>query len=111
MRVQRVVLEHEGQVAALGGHVVDDCAVDADLSAIGLFQSGDHPKRRRFPTTGRPQKDDEVARRHREGNLAHRHDLSAPEGLGDTVQSDVVHEFPLGLRYPLTAPFRKPETR
>jgi hypothetical protein len=36
--IQRVVLEHHGDVPLLGRHVVDDAAADGDLAAADLLQ-------------------------------------------------------------------------
>ena len=43
--VERVVLEHHGDVAVARRHVVDDVAADPDLPGGNLFQPGDHAQR------------------------------------------------------------------
>ena len=42
MRVERIILEHHGDVAVLRVALVDDLAVDADLAARRLLQARDH---------------------------------------------------------------------
>jgi uncharacterized protein (DUF1330 family) len=57
--VERIVLEHHGDVAVLGRQVVDDPVADADLAAADVFQAGDHAQRGRFAAARRPHQDDE----------------------------------------------------
>jgi hypothetical protein len=54
VRVQRVVLEHHGDVAVARRHVVDDPVADEDLAAGRLFQARDHAQGGRFAAAGRP---------------------------------------------------------
>jgi hypothetical protein len=46
MRVERVVLEHHGDVALRGFELVDHALADADLAAGNFFQAGDHAQQR-----------------------------------------------------------------
>ena len=53
---QRVVLEHEPDVAALNGDVVDAVAANEDVAAGGRLQAGDHAQDGRFaPAAGAEQ--------------------------------------------------------
>ena len=61
VRIERVVLEHHGDVALLGRHVVDDARADADLAAGDVLQPGDHAQQRRFAAARRADQDDELA--------------------------------------------------
>ncbi len=59
MRIKRIILEDHGDVAVLGRHIVHQVAADLELAAGNLFQPGDHPERRRFAATRRPDENDE----------------------------------------------------
>ena len=61
MRIERVVLEHHGDVALFRRHVVDDALADQDVALRNLLEPGDHPEQRRFPAARRPDQDDELA--------------------------------------------------
>ena len=43
MRVERVVLEHHGDVAVLRWNIVDDVAADRDVAIGDVFEPCDHP--------------------------------------------------------------------
>jgi hypothetical protein len=62
VRVQGVVLEDHGDVAVLRGKIVHDLTVDSHVPGRDRLEAGDHPQRRRLPTTGRADEDDELAR-------------------------------------------------
>ena len=53
VRIERVVLEHHGDVAVLRRHVVDDVAADGDLAAGDVLQARDHAQRRRLAAARR----------------------------------------------------------
>ena len=53
VRIERVVLEHHGDVAFLRRHVVDALGADTDLAAADLFQAGDHAQERRLAAARR----------------------------------------------------------
>ena len=61
MRVERIVLEHHGDVAILGRQVVDHLAADADLAGRDVLETGQHSQQRRLAAAGRADKDDELA--------------------------------------------------
>jgi hypothetical protein len=48
MSIERVILEHHGDVAILRLQVVHDPAADLDRAAADLLEPGDHAQRRRF---------------------------------------------------------------
>ena len=50
--VQGVVLEYHGDIPILGGNVVDQLAVDIQLTAGDLLQTGDHPQGGGFTAAG-----------------------------------------------------------
>ena len=61
MRIERVGLEHHGDVAVLRRDVVDQPLADADLAAGDLLQPGDHAQQGRLAAAGRADQHDELA--------------------------------------------------
>ena len=59
VRVERVALEHHGDVAALGREKVDEVPVDQDLAAGGLVEAGENTQERRFSASRGPDERDE----------------------------------------------------
>ena len=59
MRVERVVLEHHGDVAVARRHVVDDIAANPDLPAADFLQPGNHAQGGGFAAAGRADQHDE----------------------------------------------------
>ena len=62
MRIERVGLEHHGDAALRGRHVVDQLAGDLQLAAGDLLEAGDRAQQRRLAAAGRADEDDELAR-------------------------------------------------
>ena len=61
MRVERIGLEHHGELA-LGRRLVGDvAAVDDDLAAAGVLEAGDQPQQRGLAAARRADEDDELA--------------------------------------------------
>ena len=72
---QRVMLEHETDVAfaqAEPGRVV---FAEQDLAAVGMQQSGDHPQQRGLARTGRAEQRDQLAGRHVQVDRVERGDV------------------------------------
>ena len=46
VRIQRVALEHHGDIAVLRRDIVDDAAADADVAVRHVLKARDHPQRR-----------------------------------------------------------------
>jgi hypothetical protein len=61
VRVERVVLEHHGQVAVPRGLVVDPVVADDHVAGGDVLQPHDHPQQRRLPAARRPDQDHELA--------------------------------------------------
>ena len=61
MRIERVVLEHHGDVALARRHVVHDLAVDDDFASGHRFEPGDHSKNCALAAAGRSDEHDELA--------------------------------------------------
>ena len=97
MRIQGVGLEHHCNVAVFGRHIVDDTRTNGNFAVRDRFQTGDHPQERRFPTSGRPDENDEFAVLKRQADAIH--DRMGP------IRFDNIGELQRGHRlYPLTAP-------
>jgi hypothetical protein len=61
VRVQRVGLEHHRDATVARGDVVAQLAVDVEIPARDLLETGDHPQQRRFSATRRTDEDHELA--------------------------------------------------
>src|SRR5215469_6090738 len=61
VRVERVVLEHHGDVTFFRRHVVDDAVADADFARSDIFQAGDHTQQGRFAAAGWADQHNELA--------------------------------------------------
>ena len=59
VRVKRIVLEHHGDIAILGSHVVDTLAVYENVSAGDFLEARDHPQGGRFAAARRADQDKE----------------------------------------------------
>src|SRR5205823_8723333 len=57
----RIRLEHHRKPALRGRNIVDALAVDEKIALGHRFQTGDHPKERRFAATRRADEDNELA--------------------------------------------------
>src|SRR5208282_4457728 len=86
VRKERIVLEDHADVAAIGWRMDDRLRVDVDLAARGELEAGDHHERRRLARAARPQERDELARLHREAQVADRRDGTV--ALVEAVEHD-----------------------
>ena len=92
VRVERVVLEHHGDVALFRRHVVDDALADADLSRGDVLEPGDHPQQGRLAAARRPDQDDELAVADVDVDAVN--DLKRAEGLADLTDGHRRHALP-----------------
>ena len=60
VRVERVVLEHHGNVALFGRHLVDKFVTDVDVTRRDFFQPGDHAQQGGFAAAGRTHQHTEL---------------------------------------------------
>ena len=102
VRIERVVLEHHGDVAILRRHVVDDVAADQDLAAGDVLEPGDHAQRRRLAAARRAHQHHELVVGDIEVDAAHGLDLVVL--LDDLAQRDFRH----GVASALVAPAVRP---
>ena len=111
VRVERVVLEHHGDVAVLGRRLVDQGIADPDLAGGDLLEAGDHAQGRALAAARRADQDHELAIGDREVDAAHR--LDAAIALAEALEGDRGHGAPLGRRpgaaraAPASAPSRE----
>ena len=96
MRVERIVLEHHGDVALFRRQVVDDALADADLAAGDVFQAGDHPQQGRFAAAGGADQHDEFAVA--DGDVDAMDDGCRAEGLAHVADCDRSHSLLPGRR-------------
>ncbi len=71
VRVERIVLEHHGDVAVARPHVVDHLAADRDLAVADVLEAGDGPQQRALAAAGRADQHRELAVRDLEVDAAH----------------------------------------
>jgi hypothetical protein len=90
VRVERIVLEHHGDVAVLRRHIVDDMVIDGDLAVGDVLQPCDHAQRGRLAATGRSDQHDELVILDLEVDAAHR--LHIVIALDNLTQRYVGHD-------------------
>src|ERR1700730_6402022 len=89
MRIKRILLKHERDVA-FGRHFVRyDAPLDHHVAAIGPLQAGDQTQRRRLSRTGRAQQHDKFAVREGERKATDR--LDGAVALADIYERDLSH--------------------
>ena len=87
--IERVVLEHHGDVAIRGIELVDDRAADRDLARRDVLQAGDHAQQRALAAARGADEDDELAVGDVEVDAVHDRDLAIR--LADPVETDPGH--------------------
>jgi len=92
VRIQRVVLEHHGDVAGGGGVVGDHAIADEDLPGRRLLESGDAPQCRRLAASRRAEHHQELPIGDRERDVAERGVAGGIEGLGQLAEGDRRHD-------------------
>jgi hypothetical protein len=60
VRVERVTLEHHGDVAVLGRDIVDPPVADVQIAAADFLEPGDHAKRGALAAARRSDQDQEL---------------------------------------------------
>ena len=90
VRVERVVLEHHGDVAVLRVEIVDHAVADGDLAGGDRDQPGDQIERGRLAAAGRTDQRDELAVLDGQRHVVDRHDGAV--GLDKISQDHLSHE-------------------
>src|SRR5947209_8080061 len=89
MRIKSKKLEHEGDVSVCGAQILHRLAVDQDVAAVDLLESGDGAQGRGFAAARRTKQNHEFAVVNLQVKLAN--DVVVPEVLLDVSQIDVRH--------------------
>src|SRR6266508_1119331 len=89
--IEGIVLEDHGDVAVLGGKVVDNPAADLDPALGNLFEPGDHPQSRGLAAPGGPDENHELMISNVEVQVLDDRDLVEP--LGHVLEPDLRHQF------------------
>ncbi|MCY1307851.1 hypothetical protein D9M70_578160 [compost metagenome] len=106
MRIERIGLEHHGDVAVLRRQLVDAFSGDADLARGDAFKPGDHAQKRRLAAAGWADEHHEFAVADLEIDIVQ--DRVDAVGFLDVGDIDGSHE---SNPQPLTAPAVRPWTR
>ena len=97
--IERIVLEHHGDVALLRRHVVDHALADADLARGDVLQPRNHAQQGRLAASRRPHQHDELAVADRDADAMD--DLDRAESLADVADRDWRHSLLPGRSPPL----------
>ena len=87
--IERVVLEHHGDVAVARRQVIDQAIADADLAAAHVLEARDHAQGGRLAAARRADQHDELAVADRDVDAVH--DLELAERLADAADLDLCH--------------------
>ncbi len=90
VRIERIGLEHHRQPALRRWHVHHVLAVDQDLTAGDILQSGDQAQERGFAAAGWPDEDHEGAVVDIQIGILD--DVDRPERFADSLQRDLAHD-------------------
>jgi hypothetical protein len=93
VRIERVVLEHHGDVALFRMDVVDHPVTDRDRTAGDVFKPGDHAQKGGLPAAGGADQDDELAVGN--GNTHTLDDLSRAKGFPHVADVNRRHTLDL----------------
>jgi hypothetical protein len=91
VRVERVILEHHGDVPVLGIELVDDAAVDRDLAGGDVLQPGDHAQQGALAAARGADEDHELAVDDLQVDAMH--DLDLAERLFHAAKAEARHVF------------------
>ena len=88
--VEGVVLEDHGDVAVLGGDIVDAAVADVEVALGDLLQPGDHAQRRRLAAARRPHQHQELVVNDLQIQVANDGGARCV-GFGDVLKSHLSH--------------------
>ena len=89
VRVQAIGLEHHGDIPVLRLKVVHHLAVDLDIAAGDLLETGDHPHGRGLAAARRPEQHEELLVRDIQIEIIDGDEVTP--SLGQVSQSDLSH--------------------
>jgi hypothetical protein len=90
MRIERVLLEHESNVARGGWLAADIASTDADPSCVGSLETGNEAQRCGLAGTRWPEQHHELAIANRERKL--RDGCRCTKALGDIIEVRLSHD-------------------
>ena len=96
VRVERVVLEHHGDIAVLRLEIVDDTRTDRDPAGADALEPGDHAQQRRFAAARGPDNDHELAVGHFGGDAVNH--LGVAVALAHVAKRHASHYFSVSTR-------------
>ena len=96
MRIERVILEHHGDVALARRELVDHAPADMDFAVADRLQPRHHAQQRGFAATGGPDQRDELAVAHVDRDAME--DFDRPVGLAHVDNLDRSHFPPRTLK-------------
>src|SRR5499433_3558325 len=105
VRVERVVLEHHGDVALFRRHAVDDALADADFAGGDVLEPRDHAQQRRLAASRGSHEHDEFAVVDEDVDAVD--DLERSKGLSDVADRDRSHGTPPVARALPGAPLKR----
>src|SRR6266576_2334330 len=91
MRKQRIILEHEANVALVGGEPGDILAAEKNAPRRWLLESGNHSQRRGLAASRRSEQSEKLARLDLEVEIPDRRYVAAPfvmKGRRDAGEPD-----------------------
>ena len=86
MRIKCVGLEHHGDAALGGGHVIEALAINDQIAPGNRLQTGDHAQQGGLAAAGGADKHGELTRL--DGQVDAMDDLDIPIGLDDFLQDN-----------------------
>ena len=96
VRIERVVLEHHGDIAVLRLEIVDDTRTDRDPAGADALEPGDHAQQRRFAAARGPDDDHELAVGHFGGDAVDH--LGVAVALAHVAKRHAGHYFSVSTR-------------
>jgi hypothetical protein len=91
VRIERVGLEHHGDIAVLGRDAVHHPVVDPQLARGDRLEPGDHAQGGRLAAAGRPEQDHELAVLDQQRHVLDRRGPRGLEAFGDAIEMDHRH--------------------
>src|ERR1700734_3574280 len=91
MRIERIVLEHHGDVALARRELIDNPPIDRELPARDVLEPCNHAQDRRLAAARRPEKDDELVVPHLEVETGD--DLGFAVAFRDVAERQLGHRF------------------
>ncbi len=100
MRIKRIILEHHGDIAFGGFHIIDHALADGNGAGSDAFEARDHAQQRGLATARRANQHHEFTIRDLQRNAFDDFDIAAI-ALADVIKNDFAHYFSVSTR-PLT---------